>query len=134
MPLGLEDIMDAELRRGLQQLLDYEGNDVEDVFCLMFEVTWMELGEEKRIELKPGGGDIPVTFENKEEYVLRYVRWLLVDSIQQQWDSFEKGVMVGKCIQVQVSNLCCFYSTNKPYLFNLQLWSPQAWTCFYPKS
>jgi len=93
LPLGLEDIMDAELRRGLQQLLEYEGEDVEDIFCLVFEVSWMELGEEKRIELKPGGADIPVTKDNKEEYVLRYVRWLLVDSIHQQWDAFEKGVM-----------------------------------------
>lgn len=96
LPLGLEDIMDDELKRGLQQLLDYEGDDVEDIFCLVFEVTWMELGEEKRIELKPGGANIPVTNENKEEYVLRYVRWLLVDSIKQQWDAFEKGVMTGK--------------------------------------
>ncbi|KAL7487666.1 hypothetical protein ACHAW6_013398 [Cyclotella cf. meneghiniana] len=94
LPLGLEDIMDADIRRGLQQLLDYECDDVEDVFCLTFEVTWMELGEEKRIELKPGGADVAVTKQNKEEYVLRYVRWILVDSIQQQWNSFEKGVMI----------------------------------------
>lgn len=53
----------------------------------------MELGEEKRLELKPDGANIPVTNENREEYVLRYVRWVLVDSIQPQWDSFEKGVM-----------------------------------------
>lgn len=89
--------MDTELRSGLQHLLEYEGEDVEDIFCLAFEVSWMELGEEKRLELKPGGADIPVTKDNKEEYVLRYVRWLLVDSINQQWDAFEKGVMTGKC-------------------------------------
>jgi len=93
LPLGLEDIIDDDLRKGLQQLLEYEGDDVEQVFCLNFEVTWMELGEEKRLELKPDGANIPVTNENREEYVLRYVRWVLVDSIQPQWDSFEKGVM-----------------------------------------
>lgn len=100
--------MDAELRRGLQQLLEYEGEDVEDIFCLVFEVSWMELGEEKRIELKPGGADIPVTKDNKEEYVLRYVRWLLVDSIHQQWDAFEKGVMTGKSSsQVRIACIIC---------------------------
>ena len=62
-------------------------------------MTWMELGEEERIELKPGGADVAVTKQNKEEYVLRYVRWLLVDSIQQQWNSFEKGVMIGKSVR-----------------------------------
>jgi ubiquitin-protein ligase E3 A len=97
--------MDTELKRGLQQLLDYEGDDVEDIFCLVFEVTWMELGEEKRIELKPDGANISVTKENKEEYVLRYVRWLLVDSIKQQWDAFEKGVMTGKAFKAEQSNL-----------------------------
>lgn len=56
------------------------------------------IGRGKKIELKPGGADIPVTKDNKEEYVLRYVRWLLVDSIHQQWDAFEKGVMTGKSL------------------------------------
>jgi ubiquitin-protein ligase E3 A/E3 ubiquitin-protein ligase HERC4 len=72
--------------------LDYEGDDVEYVFCLTFEVTWSNLGQEQKIELKPGGSDIPVTSDNREEYVLLYVKWLLVDSIQPQWDAFEKGI------------------------------------------
>ena len=85
--------MDEELRRGLKQLLDYEGDDVEDIFCLTFEQTWMEMGEERRLELKPDGANIAVTNDNREEYVLRYVRWILVDSIQPQWDAFQTGVM-----------------------------------------
>lgn len=85
--------MDEELRRGLKHLLDYEGDDVEDIFCLTFELTWMELGEERRLELKPDGANMPVTRENREEYVLRYVRWVLVDSIESQWKSFQTGVM-----------------------------------------
>lgn len=93
LPLGLEDLVDPEIRKGMQQLLDYDGDDVEDIFCLTFEVTWMDLGEERKVELKPGGADIPVTSFNKEEYVLLYVKWLLVDSIQPQWDAFKKGVL-----------------------------------------
>ena len=66
---------------------------MEDVFCLTFELTWTELGEERRLELIPDGANIPVTSENREEYVLRYVRWVLVDSIQSQWNSFQTGLM-----------------------------------------
>jgi ubiquitin-protein ligase E3 A len=93
LPLGLEDIMDEELRRGLKQLLDYQGDDIEDVFCLTFELTWTEMGETRRVELKPDGANIPVTKANSEEYVLRYVRWVLVDSIKSQWERFQIGLM-----------------------------------------
>ncbi|KAL7544039.1 hypothetical protein ACHAXR_013506 [Thalassiosira sp. AJA248-18] len=93
LPLGLEDLMDEELRRGLKQLLEYDGDDVEDIFCLSFEVTWVEMGEERQLELKPNGANTPVTNDNREEYVLRYVRWVLVDSIESQWNTFQTGVM-----------------------------------------
>ena len=91
--LGFEDLVDVEVKNGLRQLLNYEGDDVEDIFCLTFDVTWIDLGEEKRRELKPGGSNIPVTSHNKEEYVMLYVKWLLVDSIYPQYDSFERGFM-----------------------------------------
>ena len=85
--------MDEELRRGLKQLLDYQGDDVEDVFCLTFELAWTEMTEKRRVELKPDGANISVTKANKEEYVLRYVRWVLVDSVKTRWDHFQTGVM-----------------------------------------
>lgn len=93
LPLGLEDMVDEEVQKGLQQLLDYDGDDVEDVFCLNFQVNWTSLGTERKRDLKPGGADIPVTSENKEEYTLAYVKWVLVDSIAQQYDEFERGFM-----------------------------------------
>lgn len=93
LPLGLEDVVDEEIRRGLQQLLDYEGDDVEDVFCLTFDVNWVDLGQQKRKELKANGSNISVTSDNKEEYVMLYVKWLLVDSIYPQYESFEAGFM-----------------------------------------
>ena len=69
--------MDTDIRCGLQQLPDYDSDDVEDMVCLAFEATSMELGEEKRIKLKPGGADFTVTKQNKEEYILHYACWLL---------------------------------------------------------
>lgn len=92
-PLGLEDMVDDDVGKGLRSLLEYEGDDVEDIFCLNFEVSWMDLGQERKIELKPGGADVPVTRENKEEYVLLYVKWLLVDSVEKQYEEFERGFM-----------------------------------------
>jgi ubiquitin-protein ligase E3 A len=93
LPLGLEDMVDEEIKRGLQQLLDYEGDDVEDIFCLTFDVNWVDLGQEKRKELKPNGSNISVSLDNKEEYVMLYVKWLLVESIYPQYESFEAGFM-----------------------------------------
>lgn len=93
LPLGLEDMIDEQIKSGLHNLLEYEGDDVEDVFCLNFDVSWSDLGEEKRKELKPGGSSISVTSANKEEYVLLYVRWLLVDSVRPQYEAFESGFM-----------------------------------------
>jgi len=93
LPLGLEDMIDEDLKRSLGQLLDYEADDVEDVFCVNFEVTWRNLGQEQTVELKPGGSGMPVTNENREEYVLLYVQWLLVDSIAHQWDAFQLGIV-----------------------------------------
>jgi E3 ubiquitin-protein ligase HERC4 len=45
--------------------LDYNEADLEEVFCLNFEVTREVFGEIKVQPLKPGGGNIPVTQENK---------------------------------------------------------------------
>ena len=104
LSLGLEDMIDEELQKGLKQLLEYDGDeDVEQIFCLAFEITWMDLGTERTKELKPGGCEIPVTSDNKEEYVMLYVKWLLVDSIQTQYKEFERGfmqVMESSCLDL----------------------------------
>jgi hypothetical protein len=93
LPLGLEDLPDRSVQKSMQELLDYEGEDVEDIFCLNFAVDWMDLGRKRTVELKPGGSSIPVTSENKEEYVAFYVKWLLEESIHAQYDAFERGFM-----------------------------------------
>jgi len=91
-PLGMEDLFDEDLKNGFRQLLEYEGDDVENVFCLTFEINWSCLGHGQKVELKENGANIPVTKENKEQYVLLYVKWILVDSISNQWKAFKKGV------------------------------------------
>ena len=93
LELGLEDVPDKAVQKSFRQLLDYEGDDIEDMFCLNFALNWMDLGRERTIELRPGGSSITVNQENKEEYVRLYVKWLLEESIHAQYDAFERGFM-----------------------------------------
>lgn len=48
---------------------NYRENDIEGVIQNCFCVEQNVFGEMKVQELKPGGKDVPVTEENKKEYV-----------------------------------------------------------------
>lgn len=114
--VGLSDLreIEPELMEGLLKLLDYEQDakntgeegamvKVEDVFCLNFEVDWVEFDEVKRHELKPGGKDIEVTAANRHEYVDLYVQWVLAESIAKPFEAFKAGydhVMGGSSISL----------------------------------
>jgi ubiquitin-protein ligase E3 A len=67
-PFRLEDLkaVDPDLLDGLKKLLAYTGSDLEDIFGLTFQVAYDVYGESKTHDLKPGGGDISVTQENKQ--------------------------------------------------------------------
>ncbi|CAM9600033.1 unnamed protein product [Choristocarpus tenellus] len=80
--LSLQDMsdLDPELMRGLQQLRDYDEDDVEDVFSLTFQITWDDLGFQRSHDLKEGGGNQPVTSANKEEYIELYAKYVVVYS------------------------------------------------------
>jgi hypothetical protein len=81
-----------ELGKGLQALLEYEpASEVQDVFCRNFDVEFDVFGEIKHRELIPGGHNIPVTGENRREYVEAYTKWILEDSIAQQFKAFALG-------------------------------------------
>ena len=69
--------LDPTTAKSLQQLLDYKGEDVEDVFCLNFTISQSSFGEVIHVPLKPGGEDINVTSKNKMEYVKLYVDYVL---------------------------------------------------------
>jgi hypothetical protein len=79
-PVGLRDLeeMQPTLGRSLRQLLQYEGDaSVEDAFCLTFSVEMDFFGDLRTVALKPGGEDVPVTEENRHEYVELMVDYLL---------------------------------------------------------
>ncbi|KAJ8406827.1 hypothetical protein AAFF_G00297430 [Aldrovandia affinis] len=90
--LTLDDMQQTmpDLARGLGELLSYEGN-VEEDFYLTFQVSQEELGVIKSYNLKPGGDKIPVTKQNRKEYVQLYIDFLLNKSIYKQFAAFYYG-------------------------------------------
>lgn len=79
--------------KSLKSLLDYEGDDFEDTFCLTFEVSREVFGEVKSFVLKPDGENIPVTLANRQEYIDLYVDYILNKSIEQPFNHFYRGFM-----------------------------------------
>uniref|UniRef100_A0A4W4G525 HECT-type E3 ubiquitin transferase n=1 Tax=Electrophorus electricus TaxID=8005 RepID=A0A4W4G525_ELEEL len=90
--LTLDDLQQImpDLAHGLGELLSYEGN-VEEDFYTTFQVFQEELGVVKSYNLKPGGDKIPVTNQNRKEYVQLYIDFLLNKSIYRQFASFYHG-------------------------------------------
>ncbi|KAL5481729.1 hypothetical protein EMCRGX_G021957 [Ephydatia muelleri] len=100
-PVNLSDMqsMDMEMHNSVQYILD---NDPEDL-CLTFTVTKSYLGKLDEIPLKPNGQDIPVTEENKKEYVNLLLKWHFGDRISNQMDAIKKGIsdlIPLRCLQV----------------------------------
>lgn len=97
-PVTLEDVndLDPQTYRNLCSLLDYKGDDIVDVYCLDFSVSFDYFGATKVVNLVPNGASVPVTQENKQQYVKLFVQWLLVDSVTEQFEAFARGFrMVG---------------------------------------
>ncbi|KAH9923973.1 ubiquitin-protein ligase [Epithele typhae] len=80
--------VDAELYRGLSWMLD---NDITDVIDETFTTTEDRFGEMVTVELKPGGADIPVTEENKKDYVGLIVEYRISRRVKEQFDAFMSG-------------------------------------------
>ena len=90
----LSDVISVDplLHEGLVKLLSFEPpEDVEDIFCRTFEVEWEEYGAVRKHNLIPLGNTIPVTGDNRIEYVQALVNWILVDSIRDQFDDLYIG-------------------------------------------
>jgi len=80
--------VDAELHRGLTWMLN---NDITDVIDETFTTTEERFGEMVTIDLKPGGADIPVTQENKKDYVDCIVEYRISKRVNEQFEAFMTG-------------------------------------------
>lgn len=79
--------------KSLQQLLDYEGNDFEEVFCLTFEITKDHWGNRVAYQLIPEGNNVAVTQENKQKYVDLYTSFELNESVESNFTAFKDGFL-----------------------------------------
>ncbi len=87
---NLKDLesMDLDYYKSLVWILE---NDITDVISEDFSVIEEQFGEEKVIDLIPNGRNIPVTEENKREYIEAQVRYRLTTSVKDQIENFVKG-------------------------------------------
>ncbi|XP_067850559.1 probable E3 ubiquitin-protein ligase HERC4 isoform X2 [Heptranchias perlo] len=90
----LEDLKELSPTEGnsLQELLDYEYDDVEDKFCQDFNVT-METAAGHKIphELIPDGNKTPVQKHNRKQFVDAYVNHVFNTSVEKQFKAFSQG-------------------------------------------
>jgi ubiquitin-protein ligase E3 C len=76
--------------RNLISLKDYK-NDVRGLE-LNFAINLSEFGQTKIVELKTGGKDIPVTHDNKIEYIHLLADYKLNKQIHEQVIAFRNGI------------------------------------------
>jgi len=91
--LSLEDLTqyDPQVANSLKAILNYENEDFTEAMGLTFTLEYESWGANVEEELKHDGKNIPVTLENREEYVELYVNFLMSTSISKWFDSFKKG-------------------------------------------
>lgn len=90
IPVSLKDMetLDLEYFKSLIWMLE---NDITDIITEDFSVETDDYGEHKIIELIPNGSNIPVTEENKNDYVRKVVEYRLQTSVSEQMDNFLIG-------------------------------------------
>ncbi|KAK2715685.1 ubiquitin-protein ligase E3A-like [Artemia franciscana] len=87
----LEDF-DPVLFRTLSEMLEYPGDDFDDIYMMTFRVAYTDIfGSTLFHDLKPNGDEVPVTKDNKKEFVDLYADFLLNGSIATQFKAFAKG-------------------------------------------
>ncbi|EEP80273.1 HECT protein [Uncinocarpus reesii 1704] len=82
------ETLDLDYYKSLLWMLE---NDITDILTENFSVEVEDFGEKQVIDLIENGRNIPVTQENKEEYVQLVVEHRLVGSVKEQLDNFLKG-------------------------------------------
>ncbi|RMZ30951.1 hypothetical protein D0859_04941 [Hortaea werneckii] len=113
--------VDAEFHRTLTWAME---NDITDVIYSTFSVEDERFGEKVTVELKPGGEDIEVTNENKQEYI--------------DWDSEQKSRLLQFATgtsRIPVNGFKDLQGSDGPRRFTIEKSGeegqlPKAHTCF----
>ena len=88
------ETLDLDYYKSLVWMLE---NDITDIITETFALETEAFGEKQVIDLVENGRNIPVTQENKEEYVQKVVDYRLIRSVKEQLDSFLKGMANWLC-------------------------------------
>lgn len=84
------ETLDLEYYKSLLWMLE---NDVTDIITETFSIETNDFGETKTVDLIENGRNIPVTEENKQEYVQLVVEHRLTGSVQAQLEQFLRGTV-----------------------------------------
>ena len=89
-PLSVKDMetLDLDYYKSLVWMLE---NDITDIITETFSVETEAFGQTEIIDLKANGRNIPVTEQNKQEYVRLVVEYRLTGSVQEQLEHFLSG-------------------------------------------
>jgi E3 ubiquitin-protein ligase HUWE1 len=82
------ETLDLDYYKSLCWMLE---NNIDDIITETFSTTSNMFGTEEIIDLVPEGRNIPVTEENKHEYVKLVVEYRLLTSVQEQMNAFLEG-------------------------------------------
>ena len=72
-------------------MTSFSENDITDIIDETFTTTEERFGEMVTIELKEGGEEIPVTEDNKKDYVDCVVEYRISKRVKEQFDAFMSG-------------------------------------------
>ncbi|MEE6470515.1 hypothetical protein FKM82_008991 [Ascaphus truei] len=89
----LRDLADSHpvLYQSLKELLEYEGS-VEDDMMITFQISQTDLfGNPLMHDLKENGDKIPITNENRKEFVSLYIDYIINKSVEKQFKAFRRG-------------------------------------------
>lgn len=88
-PIQLKDMesVDMEYYNSLRWIMDNDPKELD----LYFSVDEDFFGQMQQHELKPNGAEIPVTNENKQEYIDTVIQWRFVSRILPQMTAFLEG-------------------------------------------
>uniref|UniRef100_A0A7N5ZUP4 Ubiquitin-protein ligase E3A n=1 Tax=Anabas testudineus TaxID=64144 RepID=A0A7N5ZUP4_ANATE len=90
------DLSDSHpvLYQSLKGLLEYTGN-VEEDMMLTFQISHTDLfGNPVFYDLKEQGDQLPVTKDNRQEFVDLYADYILNKSVERQFRAFKKGFLM----------------------------------------
>lgn len=85
------ETLDLEYYKSLLWMLD---NDISDIITETFSIETDDFGVTEIVDLCENGRNVPVTEENKQEYVQLMVEYRLTGSVQAQLEHFLKGTIM----------------------------------------